>query len=167
LTAKTASDTPADEAGGVEDLDEVAEILVEPRTAEIAGITVKIRRMRTRELLKLMRIITVGMGSAISLIDWDTEDTSELTGQMTAVVLNALPHAPDEVIDFLNVMIDAEGRTLKERKALAEEMQNPDLEVTMLLIQIILETEAPELARLGKEAVGWWKQTGILERMKK
>ncbi len=166
MTAKTATDpkpktedeasTP--EADELEGVDEVNEILRTGTPMEIAGVQVEVKRIRTREFLKLTRILTVGFGGGLTEFDW-SDDEAELQGQLMAAFINAMPLAENEVIHFLFAMLDTEGLTKKQLVTVRDEMENPEPETALALIEQIMENEIQEFARLGKQMVAWWGAT--------
>jgi hypothetical protein len=161
LTAQTADVTPTDKVGQAE---EIEEILPTPGIVEIEGVRCQVGRLRTREVFSLMKILT-GSGAAVSLLSrvFSDSDPEQIGQNMMAAFLVALPHAEDQAIEFIARVVEAPKR---QEAKVAAVLANPPLDVTMGVIQTIIEQEAGELSRLGKAARSWWETTGPEIRQK-
>lgn len=130
---------------------------------EIKGHPCRVTRLRTREFFSLMKIFTAsGMAGALLESAFDGEDTEEEIAQrMLAALVVAIPNAEPQFIEFVNRIVELpEGLEPEEIKAIRVELQNPETELTMTIIQRVIEQEAGELARLGKAARSWWSVRG-------
>ena len=128
------------------------------------GFEVKVSRLKTIQLLKLLRILTRGAGSVLedfggSLLSGDEE---EIGGKLIGLLIFAIPEAEDETMEFLRSMVEptqkvpGNGRAVKEQNLLLEAqvdevLINPPLGDTIGLISRIIENEKSEMARLGKQ----------------
>jgi hypothetical protein len=133
-----------------------------------SGTQVKIIPLKARQFFKLMRIITHGAGGMLLNVKFSGDDTPEEFGaKLLALVGFAIPDAEDEVIDFLLSMVEAEGiksgRSLSRQDkdanreltdALIVELDNPELEDMVTLIEAIVQREATDLQALGKRLMG-------------
>jgi hypothetical protein len=129
-------------------------ILPQGGVVEVAGIRARVRRLKTREFLTLLRVITSGMGPAISRITLTPDDPEKLQGELIGLFLVAVPNAIDEFAEFLLSIVEAE--TAKDQPALAKEMVNPDPEVLLDVLTVLAEQEKDDLAVLagkGKAAL--------------
>jgi hypothetical protein len=142
---------------------EVQALESEPTSLTLSnGISVSVNRLKTRETLKLLKILTRGAGYALSSIDLknSAEDFSE-TLVMAAVF--AIPEAENETIDFLRAMVIPEGLNLTAKtkaaraeneeliEALDDYLSNPELDDLLDIISEIIKQEAPHLQELGKK----------------
>ena len=133
-----------------------------PLTLE-SGFEIVVSRLRTRALMSLMRILTVGAGEAIATIRLDADVTEEaFTGQLVAATLLAIPEAENETIEFINRMVEPAGIVVRTRtkadvqhnlelqEELREQLQDPELDDLFTIVEQIIRTEAPHMLALGK-----------------
>jgi len=142
-----------------------------------SGLQVTIQPLKSRQFFKLLRIITHGAGGMLLNVKFSGEDTPEEFGaKLLALVGFAIPDAEEEVIDFLQSMVQAagvkEGRTLSKEDratnkeltdALLDELYNPELEDLVTLVEAIVTREAEDLQALGKRLMAMFdlaKKTG-------
>lgn len=133
-----------------------------------SGQEIRTVPMRTRQVFRLMRIITHGAGGAVlaGALDFNAKP-EEFIGKLSAMVLMAIPDAEDETIQFLASMCEPVGITKpatsaaelsdKQREANDElfkqmnrELFNPDPLDTLDIIERIIETEGADLQALGR-----------------
>jgi hypothetical protein len=141
------------------------------------GTSVRIQPLKARQFFKLLRIITHGAGGMLLNIQFSPDDTPEAFGaKLVALVGFAVPDAEDEVIDFLLSMTEPEGfksgrKLTKDQKDankqlledFMDEMDNPELEDIVTLIEAIVKREAEDLQALGKRLMTMFdlaKRTG-------
>lgn len=137
---------PAESATADPDL---AVIMPDPALIDIAGMPVRIRRLQTRELLLAIRVLTVGMGAGIAAVDLSA-DKEELTQTVLALLITAIPDAPDELLDLLAALV--EPRNKDNRQALGELMGNPPIDVTMDILGAVVAQEKDDLSALVGKA---------------
>jgi hypothetical protein len=121
----------------------------DPALIDIAGMPVRIRRLQTRELLLAIRVLTVGMGAGIAAVDLSA-DKEELTQTVLALLITAIPDAPDELLDLLAALVEA--RNKDDRQALGELMGNPPIDVTMDILGAVVAQEKDDLSALVGKA---------------
>lgn len=140
-----------------------------------SGFEVEVVRLRTRQLFRLMRILTRGASPAalsqLNFSDSSDEGKKAFSAQLFSVLIMAIPDAEQEAIAFLQSMMKPAG--LKERPAaqlskaeakanedmfarFSTETFNPDLEDTLNLMEAIITQEAPEIQALGKKLQHLW-----------
>lgn len=129
-----------------------------------SGITVAIERLKTRQLLKMLKILTHGAGPLMrdfgEMLNGDVE---ELGGQLAVLLAVSIPDAEDEAADFFRSMVRPVGLIEKKKlsgpeaehnnalwEELLTEMYNPELEDIISLIEAIVKREAEHLRELGK-----------------
>jgi len=138
-----------------------------PETLELkCGIEVHLLPLRTRQLFKLLRVITHGAGQALMQSGLDfQEDPAVFLQKLVGLVLFSIPDAEQETIDFLQAMVeptnlvDKQPRDMntKERDHNVElwtklntELWNPDPGDTIDIIEAVVRREASDLQALGK-----------------
>ena len=126
-----------------------------------SGTVVRLERMRTRQLLKLLKIITTGGASLMSQMDFDYKDSGQFVGQLVGLVMFSIPEAENEAIEFIQAMVipaalsggDTKQERLRDQEtwfALRRELDNPPLEDLLNIIERIVKTEGPDIQGLGK-----------------
>src|SRR6188768_723103 len=92
----------------------------------VSGHEVRVLRIKLRQLLRLLKILAGGAGSAMQLFNQDDSDEETATSIMLALAL-AIPEAEDETVDFIqSVVLPAdyiEGRRLTK----ADQAENEKL----------------------------------------
>ncbi len=125
------------------------------------GLKVDVNRLKTRETMKLLKIITRGAGYALSSLDL-SGDNSEFAEALIVSVVLAIPEAENETIEFIQAMVrptelvaNPKSKPEKEVNAqiedqLVEALQNPELEDLVSIITRVVHVEAPHIQALGK-----------------
>lgn len=139
---------------------------------ETVSFAVVVRRIQMIQLMKLLKIITSGLGSRLDLIDFDTEDMASSIGSLVAATALAIPDAVPETIAFVRSMVElvpdtsdfqpgnnkhaiaANADNVKEQRARFEEaFKNPDLDALFAIVERVVTVEGPHLVALGKKLV--------------
>jgi hypothetical protein len=136
-----------------------------------SGIKVHVLPLRTRQLFKLLRIITHGAGQTLMNSGLDfKEDSDVFLQKLLGIILFSIPDAEQETIDFLQAMVEPSDLTdkplrdlsKKEREdniaswtALNMEMFNPDPSDTIDIIENVVRREATDLQALGKKLMSF------------
>jgi hypothetical protein len=144
-----------------------------PETVKLdSGLTVALEPLRARQFFKLLRIVTHGALPQLrgSLLDLADQSTEEMTGRLLAMTLLAVPDAEDETIDFLRSMCKPLGlierrnlnkqdqdRNLVLWAQLDQELDNPDLNDVVTIIEAVIRREAADIQALGKRLAGLLK----------
>jgi hypothetical protein len=135
------------------------------------GLRLRLQALKSRQFLKLLKIVTHGAGGMLFNVNISASDTPEEFGaKLLAVIGYAIPDAENEVIDFLMSMAEPaelkKGRKLssaekEENKQILEqfleEMDNPTMEDLVTLVEAIVMREASDLQALGKRLMGMFK----------
>lgn len=130
-------------------------------TLEIGGIDCRIRRIKTRELLHLMRILTVGLGPALTTVRLDFSSSETVQQDMMGLLILALPNATDETFVFLAGMVEAVNGS--EQGSIGAYMHdNPEPDELIDIFEVLLRQEAPELVGLAGKAQAMWSRVGPL-----
>lgn len=148
-----------------QDIKDISSIVPESGPVRLSsGTYVEVHPLRTRQLFKLMKIITRGAGPLFLEMDLNFSDSEEaFVGKLLGLVIIAVPEAENEAIEFLQAMTDPvgtiEGRRLtpadQERNdtlwaAYNAALENPELEDTLDLIEVIIRRSASDIQSLGK-----------------
>ena len=149
----------------------------------LSGTVVVLEDLKARQFFRLLRIITHGALPLIqdmSLLQIDPEaDAAEFTGKLLSVLVLSIPDAEDETIEFIRSMCKPdgliEGRRLNKQDTerntalwagLAEELENPELDDLVTIIEAVVKRESADIQALGKRLAGMFKlaaKTGQLD----
>lgn len=158
-------DDEESEAAEPSTLDEMEVIQSEPSDpfSLSSGTRVKIVRLRTRETMALLKILTKGAGDVLAQTRFSSDmDPEEFMGIFIGSVILSVPEAEDETIDFVRRMVVPEhyiedARTKPEvesntemTRALYLELDNPPLDDLIAIVERIVRVEAPHILALGK-----------------
>jgi len=149
------------EPGSVADFD-----VIVPPTGKviIAGHECRVRRLKTLEVMALLRVVTAGMGEGIGSIKL-SKDNSEIGAQFTALILMSVPAAPGEMIALIRRLLEPVGILSDEqRKAFDDEISNPDLETLMAVVMTIAAQEQDDMVELLGKARTMWAHLSALYR---
>lgn len=118
-----------------------AELIVPGPGDEISveGIPARVKRLRSREIFALLRVLTTAMGPALTQLQLDGEDEDELQGQIMALFLMAVPAATSEFTDFVAQVVEPIDRA--DGVELAKKMQNPDPGVLIEVLELVAVQE--------------------------
>lgn len=129
-------------------------ILPEPGKMEIGGIPVEVRRLKTREFLLLMRVITGGMGASMRDIRLNTKDEEAMVADLISIVMLAIPFAIEEFGEFVISIVEAKNKH-EHAAQLRQALENPEIEDLMNIIGIVVEQERDDLGVLAGKARAW------------
>lgn len=146
--------------------DETEVILDDPYLLHlpVADFDVKLSKIRTREALKLLRIIGAGAGPLIADMRI-TQDTApeELAESLIALLLVSITDAEDEVIDFIHALVnpvdlidpvktkEQREENVKKYTDLYTKLDNPEAGDTIAILTQVIRNEAPNFLALGKQ----------------
>jgi hypothetical protein len=146
-----------------------------PETVTLrSGLKVQLESLKARQFFKLLRIITHGAMPGIQgagVLDLENlDDTDEFMGRLLSVVVLSIPDAEDETIEFLRSMVYPVGLIQRrglnkqdvERNALLwdaidAELENPELDDVVTIIEAIVKREAEDIQALGKRLASMFK----------
>lgn len=126
-----------------------------------SGTEVEIMPLKLRQFLKFLRILTSGASDIWGDMRLSTNDEGQFMAGLFGLAVFAIPQAENETVDFLKSMVKpaylpegadkaAQQVRLEAWGQLSVELENPELEDTLDLIQAIIEAEASDLMALGK-----------------
>jgi hypothetical protein len=115
----------------------------------VDGIPCRVRRMKTREVFALARVLGNGLGMAVLDADLDMDDADTLKAQVAGILLIAVPNVPDEVIGFVREVLEPVD---SERQGdLRVALSNPEFDVLLDTLNTVLDQEQGSLVEwLGK-----------------
>ncbi len=142
---------------------DVDTILAEPEDLTLSnGFGIRVKRIKTRETFKLLKIITSGMSGSIGSLLFNEDDSEEaFTGALLGAVIVSVPEAEDEAIEFIQAIVEPRNlienpRTKPERESneeqyekLSRALENPELEDLVTIIEQVVHNEAPQIRALG------------------
>lgn len=147
-----------------------------------SGLRVRLESLKARQFFKLLRIITHGALPSVQagLLSMDDLDTDEFMGRLLSITLLSIPDAEDETIDFVRSLCYPDG--LIERpnlnkqdlernqilwNGLDAELENPDLDDLVTILEAVVKREAQDIQALGKRLASMFKlaeKTGQIEK---
>lgn len=146
--------------------DELDRIDTEPTIIPLSsGLKINVVRIRTRQFMRLLKVLTHGSGPAImqSSLDFSAKP-GEFASKLLTLILFSIPDAEAEAIDFIQSMcepvgqIKGPGKRSKQDNELNaakwdefnRELFNPPLGDTISIIEAVVRQEAGEIQELGK-----------------
>ncbi len=148
----------------------------------VSGNAVVLEDLRARQFFKLLRIVTHGalpLVQDMSLFQLDPDgDAREFGARLAGILALSIPDAEDETIAFVRAMCKPygliEGRKLNKADTernnalwanLDAELDNPELDDLVSIVEAVVRREAADLQALGKRLAGMLnlaKKTGQL-----
>lgn len=152
-----------------------------------SGAFVVIEDLKSRQFFKFLRIITHGALPILNdlklfQMKGDDLDANEFGTQLLSALLLSVPDAEEEAIDFVQSMVKPvgliEGRRLNkldtERNnalwaSVEEDLDNPELDDLVSIIEAVVRREAADIQALGKRLLAMFKlaeKTGQIPTVK-
>lgn len=122
----------------------------------ISGTEFDLEPLKLRQFLRLLKIVSRGAADVLDTTSLDFENPQAFVQTFLGLVLFSIPEAEEETVDFLKSMVKPQGLTgdkskdLIKYQDLADELDNPELEDTITIIQSIIERESEDIRALGK-----------------
>lgn len=156
-------ETPTEETAEVLDK-ELERLVPEPGQpfALADGTEVIIRPLKLRELFALLKILTRGAAMAMGASSFRIFDgQDEFAETLIALLINAIPEAEDEVMEFLRVVVDPAPPKGGWKTTTAEEdanhhlnellLINPEIDDMIDILTAVVYAESQDIERLGKK----------------
>lgn len=141
------------------------------------GSAVDLLRLKTRQMFRLLKIITHGgLGANVVQMVNFSDPAEKFIQQLLTVLLLSIPDSDQETLEFLAVMVEPHGLVKKPKlnkqeteandgrwKAMNAFLNNPPIEDTFVIIEEIIKQEAPEMQALGKrlaQSLEMFQRTG-------
>ena len=130
----------------------------------VAGYECRIRRLKTLEVMALLRVVTAGMGENIGSIKLEGK-TEEFGPQLAGLLLVSVPAAPREMIALIRAVVEPiDQLDDKQRAAFDKELGNPELETLMAVALTIAAQEKDDIGALLGKAQQMWGHLNALYR---
>lgn len=132
---------------------------LDPQPVEMklmSGLEFDLEPLKLRQFLRLLRIVTRGASDVLDQAQLDFEDPQSFVQTFLGMILFSIPEAEEETVDFIKSMVAPKNMTGNPDKDLilvrdlSRELDNPELEDTITIIQCIVERESEDLRALGK-----------------
>jgi hypothetical protein len=138
------------------------EVIVPPTgKVMVDGHDCRVRRLKTREFLALVNVLTTGLGGALSDVTIDLSDEEGVARDLSALIVLAVPRATDEFTVFLRQIVEPVDD--RHRAAVATYLlDNPDVEVMLDIFEIVASQEKDDLSVLAGKAQAMWKRVAAL-----
>lgn len=147
---------------------DIEAIVPDVMTLTVDGVECKVNRLKTKEFLALMRVLTAGLGPGLSQVDLDFSDGETVARDMSALMMLAVPNATAEFAVFLASVVEPidGGQKGHVGKYLHD---NPDLDVMIDVFEAVAVQEKDDLAALAGKLQAVWGRIGTLyaPKMKK
>jgi hypothetical protein len=142
----TETQTPGQ--GQTEKMPDVETIVPDVPTITLNGVECRVKRIQTRELLALLRIVSLAVGSNMAQMRFSLQDPSEVAKELAALLLLSASVNPDETLLFAAQLVDTvdEGQRVKLRTYL---MENPDPNDMLLLMEQVATQESGDLVAIA------------------
>ena len=132
---------------------DLAEIVPEAGTVDVAGVPCKVRRINLLELASLLRIVTTGAGPALAALG-DSLDDDDFGPQMMGLILLSLPNAVDEMVSFIRlVVVPIDDDDVPDDGTW---LVNPDPDSVLDILEVIVEQEKGDWQGLVGKAKRLW-----------
>lgn len=122
---------------------DVEAVSPEEGKVEVDGVVCRVRRLQTREILQIVKILTRGLGPGIKDV---TIDTDMLEQDVLALLILAVPNAIDEMFDLLTSVVEPVSNY--DRAKFLAAMKNPPPETMLDVFEVIALQEKDDLHRL-------------------
>ncbi len=138
------------------------------------GVQVVVQRIRVRETLILLKILTRGAGDVLAQMRFNLNmDPDEFVGIFLGSVLFSIPESEDETVEFLNRIVKPKHyidkpTTPQELEAnatmtmqIAETLDNPELDDFVEIMERLIRIEGPHILALGKRIAALLQAQGL------
>lgn len=153
-----------EESPAANDLD----IILPPEgEVDVAGVPCTVRRLKTREIILVLRIFSTAFGSAMSEVLGDLQGAGqtkdEVSEKVMAMALMAIPEAGDDFVRLMQVLVEPKDRKLpqEEDAAFRAEMANPDIDITLRVVEVVVAQERDEFRELLGKVTAMGKRMGL------
>ena len=153
---KHGTNSPDEENRPEEKPKDLEVILPEGGLVMVAGMECTVLPLKSRQFFALIRILTSGLGPELAAMDLTglENDPDELQARLLSAFAFAVPNAIEETALFLNAIVEAKDP--KDANAVMAEMMNPEIEVTLDTLGIMIEQEKDDLAGVLFPKVQAW-----------
>lgn len=145
-----------EEPKGVPDIDRIDPV----PSAEVelqSGTVVMVQPLKTRQFFRMLRIITRGGAHVLGSLNLSAGlGDEEFAGQLIMVLIMAVPEAENEAVEFIQSMVlpkdlpSDSKEAVRVMSALRDELENPELEDTISILEVVVRREGPDIKALGE-----------------
>lgn len=136
-------------------------IVPETMTVMVDGVECRVNRLKTREFLSLIRVLTAGLGPGLNEVELDFTDGETVARDLSALMILAVPNATAEFTVFLTSVVEPVDGS-KQGQVGKYLYDNPDLDVMIDVFEAIAVQEKDDLAALAGKLRGVWGRIGTL-----
>jgi hypothetical protein len=139
---------------------------LDPQPVEMrlqSGLEFDLEPLKLRQFLRLLRIVSRGAADVLDSTSLDFENPQAFVQTFIGLVLFSIPEAEEETVEFLKSMVTVRNKTgnpdidsIKYAELLSE-LDNPELEDTITIVQSLIEREAEDIRALGKRLGAMFK----------
>lgn len=149
----------ADDAIIEDEIERIVPVPGEPIRLE-DGTFVKIRPLKLKELFAAFKIITRGSAAVMGSLDFGALDQEDFSNTLIALLVTALPEAPEEFSEFLRISVDPvapDGKwkstqeQIEAESHLDEILFDPEITDAIDIVSAIIYAESRDIQRLGKK----------------
>lgn len=127
----------------------------------VGTFEVRVRRLKTREFLALMKVLTSGLGGGLAQVRIDFSTPEHTANDFAALMLLAVPNAVEEFAVFLATVVEPVNPD--ERAAVARYLHdNPELDEMLSIFEAIAVQEREDLSMLAGKAQAMWTRIAPL-----
>lgn len=145
----------------VEEKQDLEPIVPTEKVMDVAGCKCRVKRLKTREFLSLLQVLTSGLGPALGEVKLDFTDGDTVSRDLSALMLLAVPNAIDEFTVFLRNVVEPVNE--QDRAVVATYLlDNPDVEVLLDIFEAVALQEKDDLAVLGGKAQAMWSRLMVV-----
>jgi hypothetical protein len=120
---------------------DVEVIIPVPGELVIDGIAVNVNRLKTREFMGLLRILTRGSSPILGQFEF-SDNPRDLTVQLMTLLTFALPEQPDDFIGFIQTIVSP--KKPEDQGAVLAALLNPELGVMVDVMTVLAAQEAED-----------------------
>lgn len=119
-----------------------------------SGQEFEVQPLKLRQFLALLRILTRGATGVLATGGLSSRDSDDFARQLMMILLFAIPEAEEETIDFIKAISKPKltGNPQADTDladTFEKDLNDPELEDIVLILQAIVEQEADDLRSLG------------------
>lgn len=132
---------------------------LDPQPTELrleSGLPFALQPLKLRQFLRLLRIVTRGASDVLDAGSLNFDDPDSFAQTFGGMVIFSIPEAEDEAVDFVKSICQPVGLTFNVDKdgpkwdALYMELDNPELDDFITIVEALIHREAEDLRALGK-----------------
>lgn len=104
----------------------------------VGDIPCRVKRLRMRELMKLVRVLTTGLGDGLARLDFNAE-AEEFGQQLFGMAIVGIPEAEDEFVELVQALVEPVDPRHSGR--VREALDNPEADIVIDVLGVVIEQE--------------------------